>query len=525
MVGCATLLPGLEADWKDALAPEDDAWKSVEQHLIFNNGTEPQTLDPQLMTGVPESRIASALFEGLVSLHPETLEPVPGMATHWESSDNQLTWTFHLRPDLQWSDGVPITAETVVNSWQRALDPATGSKYANMLFPIAGAEAFNSGDGAWANVGIAASDDLTVTITLGQPCPYILSLVAFHTWYPVLLHAIAAHGNEWTHSGKLVASGPFVLDSWERRSRIELTRNLRYWDNDFVKLERISVLAIEDLQTGLQLFENEELHWQPAVPAARVDELRNSPDYYADPYLGTYYYRFNVTRPPLDNVNMRRALSLAIDRRAIAEEVLGAGQKPATAFSPPGIGSPSFDPPAGLGFDPAAAKAAVEAAIADGAQLTRPLEILYNTSESHRQVAEAIAAMWQRHLGVDVRLRNSEWKIYLEELDNLDYDIARSAWIGDYNDPNTFLETMRTGDGNNRTGWGNDTYDALWREAAATADPMRRIEIFTEMETILTANEVPIAPIYTYVNQGMLSSSSKAGIPTSATITHGSTST
>lgn len=493
------------ADWKAELAPIDDTWRSVPQQLVFNNTTEPQTLDPQLMTGVPESRLASALFEGLVGLHPETLAPVPGLATHWDASDDGLTWTFHLRPGLTWSDGTALTATTVVDSWLRALDPATASKYANMLFPIAGAEAYHTGTGERAGVAAVASDAVTITITLHQPCPYLLSLVAFHTWFPVPLHAIEAHGPKWIHPGNLVASGAFTLTTWDARERIVLTKNPSYWDAEFVKLETITVLPLEDQQTALQLFEAGEIHWQPAVPAARAAELKHNPDYYADAYLGTYYYRFNVTRPPLDNVHVRRALSLAIDRRAVAEEVLGAGQKPATAFSPPGIGAPAFNPPAGLGFDPEAAKAELEAAKASGADLSQPLELLYNTSESHRQVAEAIAAMWQRHLGIQVQLRNSEWKVYLEQMDDLQYDIARSAWIGDYNDPNTFLETMRGGDGNNRTGWANDTYDELWRAAGATSDPEERLAIFAQMETILVRDEVPLAPIYTYVNQGLLS--------------------
>lgn len=499
----ATLGASELPDWKQDLLPFDDSWQQVEQHFVFNNDTEVKSLDPALMTDVSSGRVAVGLFEGLVGLHPISLRPVPGVATDWAVSDDGRRWTFHLR-ETSWSDGRPLTAADFIWSWRRVLTPATGSEYAYQLFPVRGAEAyFNDPESGFDAVGLAAPDPQTLIVELQAPCPYFLDLVAFHTLYPTPRHLIEAAGDGWTKPGVLVGNGPFVLTERKPKQFIRMEPNPRYWDAAFVKLKAITVRPYESAETGVKLFQQGELHWQPSVPASMVDDLKHDPDYYVTPYLGTYYYRFNVERRPFDDVRVRRALSLAIDRQVITEHILKAGQQPTSTFCPPGCGG--YEPIAGLGFDRQAARALwAETPYGQGEPLPA-IEILYNTSESHKAVAENIAEQWQANLGIDVQLRNLEWKVYLDRMTNLDYSVMRSAWIGDYNDPNTFFDCFVTGSGNNRTGWSDPGYDDLIAQAAATQDQDARLQIFRQAEELLVTEGCPIAPIYFYVNQGLLS--------------------
>jgi oligopeptide transport system substrate-binding protein len=467
--------------WKQAFVPEGDTWKQTEQHFRFNNGTEPETLDPQLITGVPESRVASGLFEGLLSLRPGDLGPAPGVAKAWTVSDDGLVYTFTIREDAAWSDGTAITAQTFVDSWKRLLDPATASEYVYQLYPVANAEAIFKGDEPFEKLGVEVVNPTTLKVTLHQPCPWFLELTAFHTLYPVPTHVIAEHGESWTRPEHIVGNGPFVLSEWSPRQQIVMEPNGTYWDADFVKLSRITAYPYDELNTALQKFRKDELDWMPGVPQEKIDELRADPDYFAMPYLGIYFYRFNTTKAPFDNVLVRKALTLAIDRRTITEDVTKAGQRPVSYFCPP-MGD--YKPAGGLDYDPQAAKKALADAGFPNGEGFPPFAILYNTSEAHKQIAETIVQQWQDTLGITASLENSEWKTYLARLRNLDYAVARSAWIGDYYDPNT--------------------YDELLKESQRVLDPALRNELFTKMENRLLVEEAVVAPIYNYVYQGML---------------------
>jgi oligopeptide transport system substrate-binding protein len=491
-----------QGDWKAEFGPEDDAWKSVEQVFTFNNGAEPETLDPHLMTGVPEHRLASAIFEGLVTHHPETLEPKPGAADRWDISADGKTYTFHLRAGLQWSNGKPLTAQHFFDSWKRALTPATACQYGYMMYPIAGAEAFHKNTlKDFSKVGIRVIDPSTLEVKLSAPCPYFLDLVAFETMMPVPMWVIEKEGDRWSRAENLVGNGAFIVKEWRPAERIVMVKNPNYWDRDFVKLEKIVALPYEDVETGYKLFQQGKNDWMTSVPSAKIDEIKRDPNYYAQPYLGSYFYRINVTKPPFDTFEVRKALSIGFDREIITRDTLKAGQIPASWFSPAMHG---YAPPKGFRYDRDEARRLLTKAGYPNGKGFPTIELLYNTNEDHKKVAEAIVQQWKENLGITVSLRNSEWKVYLNDVENLDYQIARAGWIGDYTDPNTFLDMFLTGGGNNNTGWSNSEYDGLIAKAATQSDPKQRFATLHQAETILIEKELPIIPIYIYVNQGML---------------------
>lgn len=502
----------LPADWKDALQPDGDAWKKARQVFTFNNGAEPETLDPHIMTGVPEHRLANALFEGLVTQHPETLQPVPGVAERWEVGQDGTVYTFHLRKNAKWSNGQPVTARDFHASWQRALEPATASQYAYMLYPIKNAEAYNKQGGenpdgskrpavAFDTVGVQVVDDHTFRVTLERPCAYFLDLVAFETAMPVPVELIKQHGDRWVRPEHIVGNGPFKLEEWQPNQRIVFVKNEHYWDRDFVKLEQVIALPLEDMDTAYKLFQQGQCDWMTDIPLGKIEEIQRLPEYYVAPYLGTYFYRFNVTKKPFDDARVRKALSLCIDREQITRDLLRAGQVPATWFTP---AMPGYEPPRGLSFDREEARRLLAEAGYPGGKGFPAVELLYNTLEAHKMVAENLVQQWRENLGITVSLRNSEWKVYLNDVQHLQYQIARAAWIGDYLDPNSFLDMFVTGGGNNQTGWSNARYDALIAQAARELDPRKRAQVFQEAERILIEQEMPILPLYIYVNKGLL---------------------
>jgi len=489
-------------DWKKPYWPQGDAWTRTAQEFTFANDAEPETLDPQLATGVLESRLLLALYEGLVTLDPRTLEPRPGVAQRWDLSADRLTYTFHLRAGACWWDGSALTSADFIESWKRALDPKTGMAYADLLDPIAGARAFHKKETTdFASVGVSAPDAATVVIRLVQPCPYFLELCAFPAYTPVPMARVRAHGDRWVLPANILGNGPFRLSEWKPRERIVLERSAHYWDRDFVKLKTITVLPIPDSEAAYKLWQQGQLHWQPSLPLAKLDSVRRDGDYYATPYFGCYFYRFNVTKPPFDDVMVRRAFALALDRRRITDHVLKGGEQPTGSLCPPIAG---WDPGTGTLYDRDAARRLLAgSAYGPGKKPMPGIELVFNTSDRHKQIAEAIVQQWQDVLGVPVALANREWKVYLADMDSLNYQVMRASWVGDYGDPTTFYRLFCTGDGNNRTGWSNAAYDAAFRACEIATDPAVRAQSFRIMEDLLAA-EAPIAPIYRYVAQGLL---------------------
>lgn len=474
--------------------------------LVIINGAEPQSLDPQIITGQPEGRVCLALFEGLTNNDPVTAKPVPGVAERWEISNEGRTYTFHLRPSF-WSNGDPVTAHDFVWSWQRALSPAIASEYAYQLYAIRNAEQFNNGKIAdFAQVGVRAVDDRTLIVELKDPTPYFLDLCAFATLYPVHRGCIERWGdNHWIKPGKIVSNGPYLLDQWRINDKVRLRKNPRYWNADTVALDIVDILPVGSPATALNLYLTgaADIIWDKGlIPTYLLHEARQRPDCHTFAYLGSYFYRFNVTRKPFDDPRVRRALSMAVDRQQIVNKITRAGELPATHFTPPGI--PGYEPPAGPGYDPDAARQLLAEAGYPGGNGFPKFKILFNkggggSAGVNEQIALEIAAMWTKTLGIECATENQEWKVYLNSMSTLDYDVCRSSWIGDYNDPNTFLDMFVTGGGNNRTGWSHARYDDLIRAAGRELDPVKRAALFREAELLLCRDETPIIPIYFYV--------------------------
>jgi oligopeptide transport system substrate-binding protein len=473
--------------------------------LLLGNGTEPKTLDPQVATGVPENKIISALFEGLINYHPTDDEtPEPGVAERWEMSEDATEWTFILRADARWSNGDPVTAHDFVYSYERMLSPGLGAEYVKMLYQMENAEAFNRGElDDFSQVGVQALDDRTLQFRLVGPTPFFLTMLQHYSWFPVHPPTIERwdgrydRSGQWTLPGRIVGNGPFVLEDWRPNQYIRVTRSPTYWDHDFVRLNEIYFFPVEDINAEMRMFNSGRLHVTNSVPANDIPSLRtNRPDVLRiEPYLGTYFYRFNTTRPPFDDPRVRRALTIAIDRRAIVERVTLGGEIPAYGFVPPGFA----DHPPGQFFehDPDLARELLaEAGFPGGRGFPRKF-ILFNTHENHRKIAEAIVAMWNSELGISMQLENKEWRVYLEDQAQLNYDVARAGWIGDYMDPITFLEMWTTGNGNNNTGWSNPQYDALIAQAFRSRTQEEHNATLRAAEALLM-EELPIAPIYYY---------------------------
>jgi len=488
--------------------------------LLLGNLSEPKDLDPHVVTGVTEFNIISALLEGLVAEHPTDLSPVPAAAERWTVSDDGTVYTFFLRNNGRWSNGDPVTADDFVFSFRRILSPGLGSPYAYMLYGLRNAEPFHRGAGTnAAAIGARALNPLTLELTLDAPVPYFLSLLAHHSWFPVhpatvlRFGAADALGTQWTQPGNFVGNGPFVLTEWKPGNYIAVGRSTNYWDAAAVSLSGIRFYPIGDHKIEERSFLAGQLHVTGTVPIDRIDFYRKSrPEILRlDPYLGVYYYILNVTRPPLNDPRVRRALAMAIDRDRIVRFVTRGGEEPALCFTPPGTAGYTCRAP--FKADPDGARRLLaEAGFPGGAGFPK-VSVLFNTSDAHARIAQAVQQMWKNTLGVEVDLLNMEWKVYLDQTQSLKYDIARAGWIGDYVDPNSFLDLWVTGGGNNRAGWSNAAYDALIRQAAKTRDGAARLELFQQAEAILL-DEMPVIPFYFYRSKSLLDRSVRGWNPT-----------
>lgn len=487
-----------------ACAPREPPVERGDREQILHRGigSDVGDLDPHLAVNIAEMDVISALFEGLVAEDPVDLHPVPGVAESWTVSADGLTYTFHLRADARWSDGSPLTAADFVASWRRALTPSLAADNATLLYVLQGAEAFHQGVlKDFAQVGVAATDARTLRVTLEHPTPHFLSLLTHTVWLPVPVSVISGHGsadergNPWTRPGRLVGNGPFVLKSWQPNQVIAVEKSPTYWDAAHVRLQGIRFYPVDSRDAEERMFRSRQLHLTYVLPAAKLDAYRQEhPELLrTDPYLDTYFLRLNVRVPALADPRIRRALSLAIDRAAITDKILRGGQRPAFAFTPPGLAG--YEPPAGAAFDPAAARQLLAAAGYPAGRGFPPLEFLYNTSENHRLIAEALQEMWRRELGLDVHLVNQELKVVQSERRAGRYQILFSDWVGDYLDPLAFLEVMRGDSGNNYTGWASKAYDSLLFAAARTTDPAARNAQLRDAESALLA-DAPLVPLY-----------------------------
>jgi oligopeptide transport system substrate-binding protein len=554
VVGCGSGTGTQRGEYFGKVAPADG------QVLRYISGSEPESLDPQISSGQPEARLYLALYDGLTDIHPQTSEPIPSMAERWESLNENTEFVFHLRSNLRWSNGEPITATDFVYSLRRGLDPAFAARCAYLAYDIAYAQAFNEGGvfatdpktGAFLpdpdnpslrlvlpgdpkarakalaaedlalargatfvpvhaeDVGIEAVDARTLRIRLMRPIPFLPGLLTHQFFRPVPRGPIEKYGDAWTRPEHIVTSGAFTLQTWRPYDRIIVVRNPMFWDATRVKLDRITFYPIEDATTMMNLYKAGAVDaiYNHIPPAAWVDDLRHYKDYMDKPEVATEYYMFNVTRAPMNDVRVRKALNMSIDKVSLAK--YRRTQKPNTSFTPEGI-FPGYPRPEGDPFDVAKAKQLLVAAgYGNGAGQFEPskfpvadVELTYNTNEANRQVAEFVQAQWKQNLGLTIPIKNVEWKTFLASRAALDYKgISRGAWVGDYMDPFSFLALFATVAGDNGTGWFDPKYVALLDAANHETDPARRYAKLAEAEKMILDVQ-PVAPLTTTATNWM----------------------
>ena len=429
--------------------------------LVFVNGAEPETVDPALVTDQVSMRVSTALFEGLCR-NTAAGKPEPGVAKRWEVSADKKTYTFHLRSNAVWSNGEPLTASDFIYSWRRVLEPSTAADYASQLFIIRGAREFNEGKNTdFGAVGVRAVDPSTLEVALENPTPFFIDLCA-------------------------------------------------------VAMETIDVMPVSDPNTALNYFLTGQVDLmmdKGTVPVSLVSKLKQQPWFHTGPFLGTWFIRFNVTKPPFNDSRVRHALSLAIDRKRITEKITQLGEISAFSLVPPGAGA-NYQPPRGDEFDPVKARELLALAGYPEGKGFPLIEYLHIPPLVERNIAVELQAMWEKNLGIKVGLAKQEQKIWLSSMRELSYQFTRSSWVGDYNDPNTFLEMFTSTSGNNRTGWKNAVYDQLIAEASSEADVAERNEIFYRAEKLLVADEAVILPVYFYVGVQFFHADKLGGVET-----------
>ncbi len=455
--------------------------------------------------------IVEALMEGLAQYDAKTCLPNPAGAERWEVSADNLTWTFHLRPDARWSNGEPVTARDYVYAEKRMLSPGLASEYASLLFDLKNAEAYYTRKIAdFSQVGTRAADDHTLILQLERPLPYLPQLLCHQAWYPVHQATIEKYGRmdergtHWTRPGNYVGNGPFVLAAWEPHQIIRVTKSPTYWNRDHVLLHEIDFYPIEDLATEEAMFRSGELHITASIPPDKIPIYKRDPArsglLHLETLFATYYYVFNVNKPPLDDVRVRHALAYAIDRQQIVDRVSLGDQPPADHLTP--SNPAGFAATAKMPHDPERARQLLAEAGFPGGKGFPHLELLYNTNEGHRKIAEAIQQMWRHELGIEIGIYNQESKVWGDSLRQKNFQLARYAWVGDYLDPSTFLDTMLSDNGNNYAGWKNAEYDRVVNQGDHEPDQTRRWALYQRAEQIL-ADECPIAPIYFYTRANL----------------------
>jgi oligopeptide transport system substrate-binding protein len=483
---------------------ETPAEAGIRTHtLLVGSGSEPGSLDPHLVNRYEEQRVLMALFEGLTVIDERTVRPVPAVAESWDISPDGLVYTFHLRANSRWSNGDPVTAHDFAYSFQRILLPRLGARNAYRLWPIKNAEAFNGGKLTdFSVVGVEALDDRTLRLTLERPTPYLLTLAAHNSWLPVHRASIEQSGaiedrtSPWTRPGRLVGNGAFTLTEWRPNDRIIVTKNPCYWDAAHNRLERVVFFPTENPEVDEHNFRAGQVHVTNSLPTTKIAgyRTRDPARFHSDPLLSSFYLSFNVTKPPLDNPKVRRALSLAIDREGLMRAVFAGSRLPAPCLMPSGCGD--YTARARVPTDFAAARRLLTEAGFPGGNGLPEMPILLGTGFSEwSKIVEAIQETWRRELGVRVTLTPLELKTRFQNEQTGNYVIVFGAWIADFADPANFLEVFLKNGGNNTTRWSHPDYDRLIADAARTLDPVARIELFQQAEALLL-EEAPIAPLY-----------------------------
>ncbi|EPK8020352.1 ABC transporter substrate-binding protein [Providencia rettgeri] len=469
---------------------------------------EPASLDPVKSVGLTEAQVMRDLFEGLVN-QDDHGKPISGVAQSWTTADNRI-WTFTLRPDARWSNGDPVTAQDFVYSWQRLVSPGTSSPFAwfAALAGINNVQEIIDGKLPVEQLGVEAVDARTLKVTLNKPVPYFPSLAANFSLFPVHQGTVEKFGNDWIKVGNLVGNGAFVLSDRVVNEKIVLVPNKYYWDHKNTTITKVTFIPINQESHATNRYLAGDLDITESFPKQRYQKLlKDIPNEVFTPdQLGTYYYAFNTQRAPTNDVRVRKALSMAIDRQLIANKVLGTGEKPANYFTPDV--TDGFKPEKGLYNSHSQKELDQQAKVLlqqAGFGPNQPLELtlLYNSSENHQKIAIAIASMWKKKLGAEVKLVNQEWKTYIDSRNTGNFDVIRASWIGDFNEPSTFLSLLTSQHSGNIAKFNNSIYDDIIASASIETNAQLRNRYYNHAESII-AEEAPIAPIYQYTNARLI---------------------
>ncbi len=486
----------------------------VKKEIVFNLGAEPKTLDPQLNDGSAGGNVINNMYEGLVR-QDKSGKLIPAGATSWKISKDNLTYTFSLRKDAKWSDGKSVTASDYKYAWLRGISPSLAADYAYQFYYIKGAKAYNYKKGKKADVGIKILDKYTLQVTLSQPTAYFLGLTATGPYMPVRADMVAKNPDTWSQNPKdNISNGPFIMTKHKLNSEIILKPNPCYWDKANVKIQTIDFKMLVDLSTALVAYDNNKLSITGLPVQDIIKRKIEDPTFHVLPMLGDYYYDFNINVKPLNKIDVRKALSLAIDREKIVKNITKASQLPATGFVPFGIKNSSGKDFRKINGDYGVSITAkikeaqtllAKAGYPNGKGFPE-LTISYNTGKGHKSIAEAIQAMWKKNLGIHVKLQNEEWAVFLSKRTHEDFQIAREGWIADYSDPMTFLDLFASYSANNDTGWkpgingknpDSKIFNKLITEAKGLKASPQRDEDMAKAEKILHDSYVTM-PIYYY---------------------------
>ena len=500
---------GKETDSKDDGKKEEE---SAEKVLYLNNGQEPTSFDPPIGFDSVSWSALNNLMEGLTRLGQDH-EPEAAIAEKWDISEDGKVYTFHIREDAKWSNGDPVTAGDFEFAWKRLLNPDTGSSAAFLGYFIEGGEAYNNGEGSADDVKVKAVDDKTFEVTLVSPQAYFLSVITNPAFFPIN-EKVATENPKWfAEAESFVGNGPFNLTEWEHDSHFVMEKNDQYWDAETVKLDKIHWAIIDDTNTEYQMYQSGELDVSD-VPSELSEQLLGEAK--VEDQAGDYFYRFNVNMEPFQNLNIRKAFAMAVDQQQMVDFVTKNGEKPAYGFVSYGFADPSgkdFREVSGdlVKTNAEEAKALLEKGMEEeGYDKLPEVTLTYSTDDTHKKIAEALQQMFKENLGVEVKLANMEWNVFAEEQKALKFQLSRSSFLADYADPINFLENFQTGHSMNRTGWSNEKYDQLIKDAKNEADEAKRFELMYEAEKILF-EEMPIIPIHFY-NQVYLYNDAVSGI-------------
>jgi oligopeptide transport system substrate-binding protein len=475
------------------------------QTLVRNNGSEVQSLDPHKIEGVPESNISRDLFEGLLISDADG-KPSPGVAEKWDNKDFKV-WTFHLRKDAKWSDGTPVTAQDFVYSWQRLANPNTASPYASYLQygHIVNIDDIIAGKKPVTDLGVKAIDDHTFEVTLSEPVPYFYKLLVHSSVSPVPKAAVEKYGDKWTQPANIVTNGAYKLKDWVVNERIVLERNTNYWDNAKTVINQVTYLPISSEVTDVNRYRSGEIDMTyNNMPIELFQKLKKEipNEVHVDPYLCTYYYEINNQKAPFNDVRVRTALKLAMDRDIIVNKVKNQGDLPAYSFTPPYTDGAKLVEPEWFKWSQEKRNEEAKKLLAEaGYTAEKPLtfDLLYNTSDLHKKLAIAAASIWKKNLGANVKLENQEWKTFLDTRHQGNYDVSRAGWCADYNEPTSFLNMVLSDSSNNTVHYKSPAFDKLIADTLKVTDEAQRSELYSKAEQQLDKDSA-IVPVYYYVN-------------------------